>query len=83
MPAFSPPSGKHRVPSQCAISDGVRRCSLNLAAINADVPQLPLVETAQDGQVCLMCALGEDGRNPSIDQLEKSSANGADRRPNV
>jgi hypothetical protein len=83
MPAFLPPSGKHRVPLQGAISDGVRRSSLDLAAIDADVPQLPLVETAEDGQVCLMCALGEDGRNPSIDQLEKSCAKGADCRPNV
>jgi hypothetical protein len=54
-----------------------------LTAMKAHVSQLPIAETAQDDQSRLVFSLSEKGRDPSIDDIKKPSADGADTLPNV
>jgi hypothetical protein len=44
---------------------------------------LAIIKTAQDGEIGLIFALSDDGRYPSVDESEKSSANAADDLPRV
>jgi len=54
-----------------------------LAPIDADIPQLPIAETAQDHQGRLVLTLGDDACDPSVDEAEKPSCNGLDYLPSV
>ena len=51
--------------------------------MNAPIPQLPVTETAHDGQSRLVLALGNDSANRSVNDAEKPSSYGGDHLPNV
>ena len=51
--------------------------------MNAPILQLPVTETAHDGQSRLVLALGNDSANRSVNDAEKPSSYGEDHLPNV
>jgi hypothetical protein len=68
-----------RVLPRRAIPGGIHQSWPCLIAIKAHVSQLPIAETAQDGQGRLVFAPSDESRHPSIDETEKPSADGAKR----
>jgi hypothetical protein len=69
--------------SQCPMLGRVRQGGADLAAIEPHVSQLAVVKNAQGGESGLMFALSDNGRDPVVDESEKSSANAADNLPYV
>jgi hypothetical protein len=69
--------------SRRTIPSGICQTFADLVALNAHVSQLPIAETAQDGQTRLVFAMSDDGRDPSISETEKPPADGANHLPNV
>jgi hypothetical protein len=57
---------------------GILQRWANLVAVKTHVAQLPIAETAQHRQTSLVFALGDESRDPSIDETEKPSADGAE-----
>jgi hypothetical protein len=51
--------------------------------MNAPIPQLPVTETAHDGQSRPALALRNDSANRSVNDAEKPSSYGEDHLPNV